>query len=199
MARRKTKPKKKARWEKMRAAALPVGNWLLDKLLELVELFPGPLEGPYGYRRRLEGWPKAVPCHRIRHELKRMKDRGWIEEAEKQGKKFFKLTKKGRLRALYRKIEGLAPPSRAQWNGKWVAAIFDIPEKDGRAERDAIRRTLVAAGFFRLQKSVYIYPDEMPDDVLDYLTDANLLQFIRFARIDRIDHEKDIRKHFKFR
>lgn len=190
--------RRNARWKKIQKAALPLGYWLLDLLSTAIELLPDPLEGPRGHMRRLSGWPREVSCKRIYYELNRMKDRGWIEEAEKQGKKFFKLTKKGRLRAWYRKIEGLAPPSKTQWDRKWTTAFFDIPEHTGRAERDAIRRTLIAAGFYCLQKSVYIYPGKIPDDIIDYFTEAELLPFIRFARIDRIDDDADLKKHFGF-
>jgi CRISPR-associated endonuclease Cas2 len=75
-------------------------------------------------------------------------------------------------------------------------AIFDIPEK-GRRERDAIRGVLKLIGFYQLQKSVYIYPYEIPGDIVNYLKMSGLLQFIRFARVDKMDDETFLKKHFK--
>lgn len=173
---------------------LTIAQFLLDRLLELGEMLPG-IETPYAYRRRLEGRP-PYPGYRVREEIKRMKKRGWIIEAEKQGKKFLKLTKKGKLQALYKKLQKLATPSSKEWDGKWRCVIFDIPEK-GRHERDAIRWVLKSTGFYQWQKSVYIYPYKIPMDVINYLKEAELLSFIRFARIDRIDNDNDIKKHFK--
>lgn len=174
---------------------MTIAQWLLETLLDLTELIP-TIETPHGYSRRLGGYPKEFPRHRVQREIKRMKDRGWIEEAEKQGKKFLKLTKKGRMAALYRKLVSLPKPSKKQWQGKWVMAVFDIPESS-RRERDAIRYVLRSVGFYPLQKSVYIYPYEIPPELIECLKDKNLLKFIRFARIERMDSVHDIKKHFK--
>lgn len=187
---------KKLKWRKFKTASATVGQFVLDQLLELGELFPQPFETPYYYKRRLQGWPREIhPC-RIKQELKRMQERGWIIEAEKQGKTFLKLTKKGRLQALYKKIQTIDKKQKKLWDGKWRIAIFDIPEK-GRRERNVIRRTLKTVGFLQLQKSVYIYPHEIPGEVITYLKTSGLLSFIRFARIDRMDDVKNLKKWFR--
>lgn len=190
-------PKKKlSKFSKTGAMAMTVGRFLLDQLLELGEIFPRPFETPYSYKRRMSGWPKEIPAYRVRQELQRMKQRGWLKEVEKQGKKFLKLTEKGRLRALYKKLETLGQSPKKVWDGKWRIAIFDIPEK-GRRERDAIRWVLQSVGFYQLQKSVYIYPHEIPGDVINYLKISGLLSFIRFARVDKMDDVADLKKYFK--
>lgn len=192
---RKKKPKN-AKWQKLNTASLTIGRFLLDQLLELGEIFPRPFETPYTYKRRLDGWPKEYGAHRVRQELKRMKDRGWIKEAHRQGKKFLQLTEKGRLHALYQKIGGLRMSLKRPWDGKWRLAIFDIPE-EGRRERDAIRGILKIVGFYQLQKSVYLFPYEIPAGIIAYLKEANLLPYIRFIRADRLDNIEEIKKCFK--
>lgn len=187
---------KNLRWQKLNAAVFTIRHFLFEKLLELGEIFPQPLEAPYAYRRRLEGWPKEYPIHRVRQEIKRMKDRGWIEESERQGKKFLKLTKKGKLQVFYRKLQDIDQLSQKVWDGKWRLAIFDIPEK-GRRERDIIRGILKTVGFYQLQKSVYVYPFEIPGEVTTYLRESGLLVFIRFARVDRMDDVGDLMRYFK--
>jgi len=195
MPRRK---KRLSRWKKVKAVILPVSQFLLDKFLELVEILPQPLETPYRYARRLEGWPVEYPRYRVRQELKRMKDRGWIIEAEKNGQKFLKLTEQGKMEALYQKLKRIGTRKQRNWDGKWRLAFFDIPEK-GRRERDAIRWTLKSVGFHQLQKSVYIYPHEIPGEVIAYLREANLLSYIRFGRVDKMDDHDDLKKHFRLR
>ena len=125
-----------------------------------------------------------------------MKRRGWLKEVEKQGKKFLKLTDKGKLKALYQKLGKLIDSTKKPWDGKWRMAFFDIPEK-GHRERDAIRGILKRVGFYQLQKSVYIYPHTIPNDIIDYLKTSGLLSFVRFARIDKIDDAVDLKKYFK--
>lgn len=191
----KKKKLSKSKWKKGCVAGMTIARWLLEFLFELTELIP-MIETPYKYGRRLEGYPSEFPRHRVEREIKRMKDRGWIIEAEKQGQKFFKLTKKGRMAALYRKLGSLPKPAKKQWHGRWVMAVFDIPEK-GRKERDAIRYVLKTVGFYPLQKSVYIYPYEVPIELMECLKDKKLLKFVRFARIEQMDSVQDIKKYFR--
>lgn len=171
-------------------------QFLLDAFLEFIKLMPMPFETPYMHLRRINGWPKEYRKSRINQELRRMKDRGWIEEAERQGKKFLKLTAKGRVEGLCRRIETIGRVDKRRWDGKWRLALFDIPEK-GRWQRDTIRWALKCAGFHQLQKSVYVYPYEIPAEVIEYLNVAGLLPFIRFGRLDKIDNDTDLRKLFK--
>lgn len=183
-------------WKKAAKVGLTAGVWLWDFLWSMVELMPDPAEGRREYMRRLDGWPEEVRPKRLKQELKRMKDRGWIVEAEKQGKKFIKLTEKGLLEILYRKLKELPQTRGRVWDGTWWMALFDIPEK-GRAERDAIRRALCAAGFYRLQKSVYLYPRQIPPGVIAYLNAKELLSYIRFAHVNHLEGTRDAKKYFE--
>lgn len=196
MAKRNSKLAKRSKWRKVGKAGLTAGVWLWDFLWSMLELMPDPAEGRREYIRRLDGWPSEIPRWRVREEVKRMKKRGWIIEAEKQGKKFIKLTEKGRLALLYRRLQSLAYEPPKKWGGCWWMAIYDIPEK-GRAERRAICRALCTAGFKYLQKSVYVYPRELPKELIDYLADAKLLSYIRFVHVDQMDGARKIEKHFK--
>lgn len=190
-------PREKRKVSKYKIAgnkALTVAQFLFDQLLEFGELLP-KIETPYAHSRRLNGRPLYYP-HRINQQIKRMKNRGWIIEAEKQGKKFLKLTKKGKLNALYGRLGKISNQPKQPWDGKWRMALFDIPEK-GRRERSSIRSILKLTGFYQLQKSVYIYPYELPGEMIVYLKTSGLLPFIRLARIDKIDDADNLKKHFK--
>lgn len=61
--------------------------------------------------------------------VRRMKKQGWIEDARRQGEKFLKLTKKGKVRALLSLIQNNYSKSKSHWDRKWRVAIFDIPEE----------------------------------------------------------------------
>lgn len=189
-----SKHKKSSKIRKAGAAGFTAGKWLLEFLGTMIDMMP-TIETPYAHARRLGGWPKEISRQRIYGEVKRMENRGWIKKAQKQGKKFIKLTDKGRMAILYRKLKICTHPSKRKWDGKWWMAIYDIPEK-GRAERRAICRALCVAGFRYLQKSVYIYPYALPDELIAYLKEAKLLSYIRFVHVDQMDGSRNIEKHF---
>ena len=106
---------KSLRLKKVGVVGVTAGRWLLEFLGEMIEMMPG-IETPYAHLRRIDGWPKHIPRHRFEQEIRRLKDRGWIENAEKQGKKFLKLTKKGNVR-LFKSVLGMDA-------GAWRFLIF---------------------------------------------------------------------------
>ncbi len=178
---------------------MAIAHYLADIFFEIGYLLPQPFETPYQHGRRLlGGLPAEIPMYRVRQELKRMRDRGWITEAKESGKKFYRLTKKGRLEFLYKKLKGAHSSTTGKpWDGKWRLIMFDIPET-GRRERDAIRGTLKSIGFYLIQKSVYIYPHAIPDDAISYLKESGLWSYIRFAQIERMENDADAKKYFGF-
>jgi DNA-binding transcriptional regulator PaaX len=75
--------------------------------------------------------------------------------------------------------------------------IFDIPQ-DASKERDQLRRLLLINDFCKLQASVYISPYPINREAIDYLKETGLIKYIRFARIDELDEDKDLKKKFNF-
>ncbi len=73
-----------------------------------------------------------------------------------------RLTEAGRLMAL----GGSDPESRwgRSWDCKWRLVAFDLPEKHN-ASRVRLRRYLKRRGFGYLQKSLWISPDPLGEDV----------------------------------
>ena len=161
-------------------------------LADLLENSERPVIG-YGYG--YTPWPKVAPVY-YRVTLHRMKKRGLVQEAQKEGRKFVKLTRKGKLQALFGKLRGCALSSRSEWDGKWWLVIFDIPEK-GKLERNQLRRILKATGFHRLQKSVYIAPQAFSSEAIQYLKQSGLFQFIRCLKVEELDDDRELKKHFQ--
>jgi hypothetical protein len=117
---------------------------------------------------------------------------GLIEIVEDDGKKYIKLTKTGEMQAL---ILQSKMPVTSKWDGKWRMIIFDIPQ-DSSNERDLLRRLLLLNNFCKLQASVYISPDPINREAISYLKETGLIKYIRFARIDELDDDKDLKKKF---
>lgn len=63
--------------------------------------------------------------------------------------------------------------ARRPWKGWWLVVTFDIPESDKKS-RESIRHQLVNIGFVQWQKSVYVSPHDIADDLAKLLRDNNL-------------------------
>src|SRR3989344_9230322 len=82
-----------------------------------------------------------------------------------------------------------------KWDRKWRIIIFDIPERKKKI-RDEIRKILTAAGFQRLQDSVWVYPYDCEDIIgllkMDYGISRDMLYIIA----DQIENDKYLRMDF---
>lgn len=63
------------------------------------------------------------------------------------------------------------------WKGWWLVVTFDIPESN-RKTRDIIRQQLVSLGFAQWQKSVYISPHDIADELSKMLQEYNLEKIV---------------------
>ena len=73
--------------------------------------------------------------------------------------------------------------------------MFDIPE-GSRDKRDKLRRLLQRSKFVKLQASVFISPFVLNREAISYLKRTGLIDYIRILRVDEIDDDKILRKHF---
>src|SRR3989344_8391114 len=150
-----------------------------------------PIQSAYEYLKKRHNKFAKWEYNRV---IKRLKHSNRIAIVEKNGKQFLELTKKGKITALLSK---LGPQSQAKdWDGKWRLMIWDIPESSS-SQRNMIRWFVKRLGFFKLQQSVYITPYELSGEAVSYLVESDLWKFIRFLRVDRLDDDRIIRKHFK--
>lgn len=84
-----------------------------------------------------------------------------------QGRSAWVLTKQGAARLRQNVIP--VPAS----DGISRLVIFDIPERE-RKKRDAIRAELIACNFARLQKSVWMGTNPLPEDFITLVDDLRL-------------------------
>ncbi len=121
-----------------------------------------------------------------------LKRRGAIEIVRQHDQRFLKLTAKGELEILLAKAKINAA---GRWDGKWRMIIFDIPE-DTKKRRDQLRRLLKENNFYKLQASVYLSPYALNREAINYLQKTGLMEYIRIARIDEMDNDRDLRRRF---
>lgn len=125
----------------------------------------------------------------------RLYQRGWIKFEDKNGKRFLKLTKNGQIEALLAKAR---MPEIVAWDGKWRILFFDIPEST-KESRNLLRGLLKRAGFRKLQASAYISPYPLNREAINYLKQTHLIEYIRIAKVEEMDDDKDLRKMFSLK
>ena len=105
------------------------------------------------------------------------------------------LTDKGRLKALNIKFKKLNR-KKEPWDGKWRMVAFDIPE-ERRKGRSALRYKIRLAGFYELQESLFLYPYDCEKEIAEFAKLFKLEKYIRFALLEFIDNQDDIKKIFR--
>ena len=105
------------------------------------------------------------------------------------------LTKSGKTKSLEYKIDEMVVKRPEVWDRKWRIVTFDIPEKYKKA-REAIRKHLDDLGFYKLQKSVFVFPFECQDEVDFIIEYFDVRSFVRLVLAEKIDNELHLRKIF---
>lgn len=101
-----------------------------------------------------------------------LKRRGYLEQIEINGQKYLKLTSKGRLKAIKRRI-------LRKWDGYWRIVAFDI-EESRKKTRDLFRSKLRELNCRPIQKSVWITPNDISaelEELLDVLKLENNVDY----------------------
>lgn len=128
-------------------------------------LFPG---AGWIYREfKKEQWEKAKKRGQLLSAIKRLEKQELVSWAEKDGEVALTLTESGKKKTLQYNIDTMKIKKPDKWDGLWRVIVFDIPE-DMRLARNMFRDKLKDWGFYRLQKSVFIYPFECKDEI-DFL------------------------------
>lgn len=167
---------------------------ILDLLIDFGEnsvLFEDPFKR---LDRAVRGYPRPKRW-RYNRAMRYLEHLEHIELVTRNDRLFVRLTQKGKVKALLARLESDFKKSN-KWDGKWRVVIWDIPE-DSKEQRNRIRQLVKDLGFFQLQKSVFITPHSLPSSAVAYLRECELLRFIRFLRVDKIDDDQYLKKHFK--
>lgn len=122
-----------------------------------------------------------------------LKTRGYVERAEMEGRVIYKLTPKGRIRVIKEFL-----PKNPKWDGKWRIVVFDIPHKKKRT-REAFRRKLYELGFKKLQKSVWIFPYDVTEQLELIIEYFYIKPFVKVILADLITDQKKWKKKFNLK
>ena len=133
----------------------PSFNALMSRksLDEVLTAMPGYKSGQTNYKRNYQV------------SLDRLKKRGFIKFSDKDQ---FTLTDGGRDVLVKFDIDAITLPEfePQKWDGIWRVLIFDIPELT-RAVRNLFRDKIQELGFYTLQKSVYVVPNDCEKEIIE--------------------------------
>ena len=104
----------------------------------------------------------------------------------------------GRKKVLSYKLDEMKIQRPKKWDCKWRIVIFDIPE-DFKKAREAMRYHLQRLGFYKLQKSVFVFPYECQDEIEFLVEFYNLQPHVRRITAEHIDNEFHLKNIFKLR
>jgi DNA-binding transcriptional regulator PaaX len=126
--------------------------------------------------------------------ISKLKRQGLLKEYIKDGERYFKLTQKGKIEIMRYKLK---QKTVEMWDGKWRVIIFDIAEAT-RKDRDFLRNQLKWLGFLELQKSVWVFPYDIKNDLQEFvkLCRIEFMGDIRFLTVEHINEDSDLRQHF---
>ncbi len=112
-----------------------------------------------------------------------LKRKGYIKVQSLEPSAAIIITSKGIEKIL--KITLKKTIKKRRKDGKWIMAIFDIPEKK-RSLRDFLREALQALGFKFLQKSIWVCPYDVLKEVQGVIQRYDLERYVNLFLIEEI-------------
>lgn len=145
-----------------------VGVYLLDKV---VDATIGASQRAYDFRKLPPWTPPGYKGSWLHQNIYRMLRTGYLAKEIVRGEPVLTITRGGEHK-LARRFSYFKLRDKG-WDGFWRLVIFDISEKQ-RFLRDKLRRKLKELGFGCWQKSIYISPFNLEEDMKEFLDTDHL-------------------------
>lgn len=105
------------------------------------------------------------------------------------------ITEKGKERVLKYQFDDIQIKKPKTWDKLWRMVIFDIPTKNNK-QRDMFRLKLNGIGFKMIQKSTFIFPYPVKNEI-DFLGEyLGIRKYITYILIKEIEGDKNYKKLF---
>jgi len=124
-----------------------------------------------------------------------LKKGNFIKETREGKNRKIEITEKGKREIIKYKIK--LKVEKPNWNKKWFAIAWDIPEIS-RKDRDYLREKLKWIGFKEMQKSLWIFPYDIREELKELveLYKKDILGNIKFLVIEKIEDDSNLLKYF---
>lgn len=133
--------------------------------------------------------------YRMKSVAGRLVAKGYANWVERDGKRFLRITPKGRKALVFQQAKVALKNQKKKWDKRWRMVVFDVPERR-RSVRDSLRDVMNEIGFVRLQDSVWVYPHDCEDFVALLKAKLKIGKDVLYAIVDTIEHDKHLREHF---
>jgi DNA-binding transcriptional regulator PaaX len=134
--------------------------------------------------------------YRVYQALQRLERKGLVIRSKNTSSWSARLTPKGEKFAHRIDInERLSVSKPARWDGRWRIIIFDIWERR-KPVREKLRRALQSAGFYKVQDSVWAYPNDCEDLLVFLRADLRLGSGVLYLIAEGIEGDSRMRRHF---
>ena len=128
--------------------------------------------------------------------LSRLAKEGLIKFEKRGGKRYARITEKGRkVLALELQKKALQAQAKKRWDRRYRIVIFDIAEVR-RSIRIRLREAMRAAGFVRLQDSVWVYPYDCEDFTALLKADLHIGREVIYIIAESIENDGCLREPF---
>ena len=128
--------------------------------------------------------------------LSRLAKEGLIKFEKRGGKRYARITEKGRkVLALEQQKKALQAQAKKRWDRRYRIVIFDIAEVR-RSIRIRLREAMRAAGFVRLQDSVWVYPYDCEDFTALLKADLHIGREVIYIIAESIENDGWLREQF---
>jgi len=143
---------------------------------------------------------KDIKRYQLNKTIKELEKREIFYIEEKEGEAIVYLKDKGREKVLKYSLKKLLDfkIKEKKWDGRWFLVFFDVPETQ-RNKRDYLRRFLQSIGFYRFQKSVYIFPFECENEVKLIKKIVEGAKYMKYIVAEKIEDEEKIKTYFQLR
>ncbi len=132
---------------------------------------------------------------RIKQMLHEQKLHGYIEYDEEDEHSRIYITNKGFVRFAKKKLKNI---TALRWDHFWRLICFDIPEKNG--SRRKFQYLLKSIGGFKLQKSLYAYPHDCKNEILNMASDLRISSCVDVYIVPNLGRrEQEVRKFYLYR
>ena len=156
------------------------------------------LSSPVGTRRLLKDIKKEWRKRNALRTLDSLRRNKFVSYKEKgDGTCIIAITQAGKKKVKEWDIEHMKIKKPARWDKRWRVVRFYIRE-DRKKGRDALRYMLKRLGFYRLQRSVFVYPYSCRAEI-DFICDLYNLpeREVLYFSTDGIPNETTLKKYFK--
>lgn len=160
-------------------------------ILALTAVAPNTLQllGTFKGKRRFKYQAQSV--------LSRLAAKGYVRFVTKNGKKHVEVTSAGRRTIdLEIQISMIRSKKPKHWDKRWRMVMFDIPEHR-KKDRDQLRRTMIEAGMYCFQDSVWVFPYECEELFTLLKLEMHFGNAVRYAVVEKLENDAEIKKHFK--